>query len=205
MYSFIYLGTCGSPGVDCGKIVVSTEAVLVQRNTNAFRKHNQGKNLPYYLVSEAVQADPALSQLLGECIGKEIGQDQVVSGLCATADSFYSSQGRVLPHFVDHNETVIDDLLKVHPNLKAIEMETSHLLDMADVSQGTIQASACMIVLAQRTTNTFLALSKKEELEKTVGLAVLKTLAQFPLQGTMNDSECVWVTPPALEQQWVKK
>jgi uridine phosphorylase len=41
----------------------------------------------------------------------------VVQGLNATADSFYSSQGRTGPHFADGNVQLIEQLLEQHPNL----------------------------------------------------------------------------------------
>jgi uridine phosphorylase len=51
---------------------------------------------------------------------RQVGADLVVQGLDATADSFYSSQGRLGPHFLDENEALIEDLLARHPNLVSI-------------------------------------------------------------------------------------
>jgi len=48
----------------------------------------------------------------------------------ASADSFYSSQGRQTS-FPDHNEYLIPHLLEVVPNIGSFEMETFHLYHLA--------------------------------------------------------------------------
>lgn len=45
----------------------------------------------------------------------------------ATADSFYSTQGRIDPSFDDRNENLIDDLSSRYPDVVTLEMETFHL------------------------------------------------------------------------------
>jgi uridine phosphorylase len=50
----------------------------------------------------------------------------IVEGLNATADSFYSSQGRVTSNFDDYNETLVDDLASQN-QVTTLEMETFHL------------------------------------------------------------------------------
>lgn len=47
----------------------------------------------------------------------------------------------------------------------SLEMETFHLFDLARCSRGSIQAAACAIGLAQRTSNDFLASSRVRTLQ----------------------------------------
>jgi hypothetical protein len=60
----------------------------------------------------------------------------VHEGLNASADSFFSSQGRPDPHFDDRNTEVIDRLLALHPHASSLEMETFYLLHLANCSRG---------------------------------------------------------------------
>ena len=57
-------------------------------------------------------------------------------GLNASADSFFSSQGRPDPNFDDRNACVLDDLLHRHPTTSSLEMETFHLFHLAQCSYG---------------------------------------------------------------------
>jgi uridine phosphorylase len=100
-----------------------------------------------------VPADPQLVQLLVEACKQHGGADGVVEGLDATADSFYSSQGRTGGHFEDVNEAVIEQLMSQHPQLVSLEMETFHLLDLARCSKGSIKAAAFCIAAAERYSN----------------------------------------------------
>lgn len=108
---------------------------------------------PHYTVSAPVPADPQLVQLLVAACTEHGGADSVVEGLDATADSFYSSQGRTGGHFEDVNEAVIEQLIAAHPQLVSLEMETFHLLDLARCSRGGIKAAAFCIAAAERYSN----------------------------------------------------
>jgi uridine phosphorylase len=58
----------------------------------------------------------------------------------ASADSFYSSQGRITTLFRDENEQLIENIRKLHPESQTFEMETfllNHLAKSANESQGT--------------------------------------------------------------------
>jgi uridine phosphorylase len=92
---------------------------------------------------------------------------EVIEGLNATADSFYSSQARLGDAFEDRNERLIDDLQRQYPEAVSLEMETFHLLDLARCSRGTISASACAIGLAQRKTNAFIEVRRHFYTQKT--------------------------------------
>jgi uridine phosphorylase len=92
-------------------------------------------------------------QLLVAACTEHGGADGVVEGLDATADSFYSSQGRTGGHFEDGNEAVVEQLMAQHPQLVSLEMETFHLLDLARCSRGSIKAAAFCIAAAERYSN----------------------------------------------------
>jgi uridine phosphorylase len=100
-----------------------------------------------------VLADPQLRQLLVQCCVQQFDSEHVVEGLNATADSFYSSQGRLGSHFDDGNEQIIEQLLMEHPELISLEMETFHLLDLARCSRNSIKAAAFCIAAAERYSN----------------------------------------------------
>ena len=70
--------------------------------------------------------------------------DEVLEGVNLTADSFYSSQGRIDPAFDDHNDTLLDDLAAAHPKAVSLEMETFQLFHLAQLCRpaGAIRAAA---------------------------------------------------------------
>ena len=112
-----------------------------------------GDGRPRYVASAPVAADVQLVSLLVEACHETVGPQHTVRGLDATADSFYSSQGRLGSHFDDGNDSVITDLLARYPNLVSLEMETFHLLDLARCSRGSIKAAAFCIAAAERYSN----------------------------------------------------
>jgi len=85
-------------------------------------------------VNQLIPADPALREKLVQSLREAAppGSSIVDSCVNASADSFYSSQGRQTT-FDDHNESLIDHALSTVPNLKTLEMETFHLLHLAHV------------------------------------------------------------------------
>jgi uridine phosphorylase len=68
----------------------------------------------------------------------------VLEGVNFTADSFYSSQGRLDDSFADHNATLLDDLVRAQPQATSLEMETFQLFHLARLCRppGAIRASA---------------------------------------------------------------
>ena len=61
----------------------------------------------------------------------------------ASADSFFSSQGRNDPNFDDRNDDVLDLLLHEQPSVTSLEMENFHLFHLAHCSRGAPQSAAC--------------------------------------------------------------
>lgn len=63
----------------------------------------------------------------------------------ASADSFYSSQGRQTILFTDDNEDLIADMRRLHPTVQTMEMETfllNHLAMSANASQACKSGSS---------------------------------------------------------------
>lgn len=177
--AMIRLGTCGSPAVNvkAGDIIVQTSAVFVRRNPDGFRKDSKEQ---CYTFSKPVSSNQDLSKLLKQKI--EDKKVPVYEGLGATADSFYSSQGRVTGVMIDKNEDMIDgQLLKEYPNTMAIEMETFHLFDLSECSKGRLTSSSACLVLAERKTGKFIDNELKHIREKELGFCGLETISQIKL------------------------
>lgn len=85
-----------------------------------------------YRISKRAFADPGLYQAVCEGLSaSKLAKNQVYTGrVNASADSFYSSQGRQTS-FPDHNEHLIDTLRASIPDLATLEMETFHLYHLA--------------------------------------------------------------------------
>ena len=178
--AIVRFGTCGTPdeNISVGDFGVTTDAIVVQRNPDAFRK-GASKDITPYVYSARIPSCEALGNLIEEEAKKLMPAEKVHRGLTASADSFYSSQGRVDPAFDDRNANVIDEMLEKYPDLKMIEMESATLLDLADVAVEKVYASACAIILAQRKKNDFLSHDEKHRLEVIAGTSCLNALTKF--------------------------
>lgn len=95
--AFLRLGTCGAlqPPARLGSLVVADPgAFLIRRNPDAFGDEGEALGLPPYTFSRPIPSDPVLSLALQLEAARLLGPEGVCSGLNATADSFYCSQGR---------------------------------------------------------------------------------------------------------------
>jgi uridine phosphorylase len=186
----IRYGTCGTPAptIKVGSVVVSDSSILVRRNPD----HWTNESIPPYDISLPVPADPVLTDAL---FSRIVSQTTTYKGCNATADSFYSSQGRTDPGFNDHNAELVDQLVAKYPQLCTLEMETFQLMHLAHCARNkNIRATAAVMVLAQRRSNEFLDNDRKHALEALGGRACLDTLANFVLapEETMSGPECIW-------------
>jgi len=176
----IRLGTCGTPreDINIGTLALASQSVCVTTNYNSYsRDHSEnGRALDHFTVSKPCYADSTLTNLLKNHLASTVVDFPVVIGLDITADSFYSSQGRVDANFDDRNATLIDELITNHPQCVSLQMETFHLLHLARLSFGKIYVAACAIVLAQRRSNAFLDNKSKHNLELLAGKACLNSL-----------------------------
>ncbi|KAF1776309.1 Nucleoside phosphorylase [Phytophthora cactorum] len=197
----IRFGTCGAVRKEIapGSVVVSGNgSVMITRNPDAFFPDATGEE--YYRVSRVMPSSPALSKACWQLvaamndklgalraepiIAASIDRDalSVFDGLNATACSFYSSQGRLDPAFDDRNEQLVENLTKTHQDLYTVEMETFHLLDLAQRSRGSIQATAAVLVVANRISGQVVASDVLKRQESFWGQVILETIAATPLQ-----------------------
>ncbi|KAI9205002.1 nucleoside phosphorylase domain-containing protein [Polychytrium aggregatum] len=185
--AIVRFGSCGGiRGISAGQIAVATKgSVLIQRDVDAFS--GAQADVPYR-ISKPVPADPLLSQLVANSMRKRIGSQNVVECMNATADSFYSSQGRIDPQFTDRNEDLIPHILQKQPDVQTLEMESFTLLHLAHCSRSapsspaTIRASACTMVFMNRMDNSVIPAPRIEVLEREGGLALLEALVAYPLE-----------------------
>eukprot|EP00744_Colponema_vietnamica_P006165 GILI01008968.1.p1 GENE.GILI01008968.1~~GILI01008968.1.p1 ORF type:complete len:290 (+),score=52.61 GILI01008968.1:68-937(+) len=182
----IRFGTCGCvrPDIQPGCVVVAENSLAIQRDYDSFLAVDpsaEDSALSHYRISLPVDSDKELSTLLSSCLQEALGSELIKGGLNATADSFYSSQGRTGVHFDDHNESLLQALSKKHSNLTTLEMETFHLFHLAHCSKGSLKAAAACIVLFNRETGLALSEEILTQTEQNGGRAVLATLARHPL------------------------
>ncbi|TFY69660.1 hypothetical protein EVJ58_g312 [Rhodofomes roseus] len=130
----IRLGSCGGLiDVPVGTIVVPKASIAITRNYD-FEFIDGGSSEPPYRISKPVDADPQLHRTLSDALQRTrpptVSTGVIDNTINASADSFYSSQGRQTS-FPDHNETLIEQMKSNHANLATLEMETFHILHLA--------------------------------------------------------------------------
>eukprot|EP00238_Polyblepharides_amylifera_P002032 CAMPEP_0196585694 /NCGR_PEP_ID=MMETSP1081-20130531/51637_1 /TAXON_ID=36882 /ORGANISM="Pyramimonas amylifera, Strain CCMP720" /LENGTH=251 /DNA_ID=CAMNT_0041907319 /DNA_START=635 /DNA_END=1387 /DNA_ORIENTATION=- len=155
---------------------------------------------PYWISRRVMPSEKLSQQLYSQlqevCLAEGVSTP-VVRGLNASACSFYSSQARMVDHFDDRNEDLMNLIHSEHPEVTSLEMETFHLLDLARCSRGTVEAAACAIGLAQRKSNDFLQASQIRVLERIAGEATLRSLTMHKIEndiegGCSDASKRVW-------------
>ncbi|KAF8067045.1 nucleoside phosphorylase domain-containing protein [Lyophyllum atratum] len=131
----VRLGSCGALiNVPVGSVVVPKASVAVNRNVDFDFLNPAECHEPAYRISKPVPADPTLHlqvQKALEAAKPLASSNAILAGTVnASADSFYSSQGRNTS-FPDHNEELIEILQASTPDLATLEMETFHLYHLA--------------------------------------------------------------------------
>ncbi|KAF8823244.1 purine and uridine phosphorylase [Lentinula edodes] len=136
----IRLGSCGSlthTSAPVGTVVVPKACVGITRNVDfdfGRPEDEQMNEERAYRISKPVSDDPQLHQIVVKSLenARPVGDQTVVAGhlVNASADSFYSSQGR-LTSFPDHNTHLVEELLQQVDDLGTLEMETHHLYHLA--------------------------------------------------------------------------
>jgi len=208
--AMVRVGTCGSPSVnvELGDVVVAANSTFLRRNPDAYhddqvqqalqimkmqqQQHGQleqraslanSNNNPYYTITKPVNADAVLTYNLFKNLRADLNETKVVKfGLDVTADSFYSSQGRILNDFEDHNEDLIRNMVEPM-NALSLQMETFHLFDLARSStvHSRIVAAAGCLVIAQRHTDEFIDDELKHKRELAIGKSALEALIEMQL------------------------
>jgi uridine phosphorylase len=127
-------------------------------------------------------ADDKLSALVESSLRSQLegtfGETIVDSGVNVTAESFYSSQGRIFEMFEDENDTLIDEVCAKFKEAKTMEMETFMLMHLAKCCNDPFYVSAAAIVVANRCNNSTVEADTLEEVERLGGLAVLEAVTK---------------------------
>lgn len=197
----IRLGSCGSlSDAKVGDICVPSSSYIVQRNYDYFAEDNASTaRAAPYIMSKKFDADPEVIATLVKNMSAQLGDNHVWNGVNATADSFYSSQGRQDLNFVDDNQDLFTELVKHEPDTQTLEMETFLLYHLARTStvaplkeesrvtaaatsnKHSIRAGACMMVFAQRKSNDFITKEDVARVEPIAGKAVFDSLVEVSL------------------------
>jgi uridine phosphorylase len=174
----VRFGSCGSiMDVPAGVVCVAKGSCLVTRNYSKWSKSGDQSAQNPYNISPVFPADPELSEKVISSLEKSIGQDSVFSGINASADSFYSSQGRIDPNFDDCNDDIINKIREQYPDCETFEMETGMLFHLASCCKsGRIRAAACAMTFFQRSTSIGIDVAKVPVLEEQAGKAILEAL-----------------------------
>lgn len=175
----IRLGTCGTPAdIAIKTVVVANRSFGIMTDFNAAPE----AKCPY-IFTKLLEPDHELTDLLIKTLKSAANSCYpVVEATDATADFFYSSQGRNDPEFADNNDPLLDEALQKYPDTGSLQMETYHLFYLAERNkvakkEQMIRVASCAIVLAQRKTGAFLTNEEKHQVEKSAGKACLEVLA----------------------------
>jgi len=189
----IRFGSCGClTDLPIGSIVVPQASVAVTRNFDFDFASTPSveASLGAYRISKPCSSDPRLHDVLVRALNDSLpkGSSAKVAGVClnASADSFYSSQGRTTS-FEDHNSFLLEYLLSTVPALTTLEMETFQLLHLAQsynrqrvygMDRGSIFAAAAHMVFASRiTTDNFITPEEVVKTQEWAGRGCLDALA----------------------------
>ncbi|CAB4493161.1 unnamed protein product [Rhizophagus irregularis] len=209
--AIIRFGTCGSIGAArTGSIIVQNAAFAITRNYNYFSDteeiESELSDEKPYNFTKIFHADPQLYKKIELELINSFGEDNVFTGLNATCDSFYSSQGRKDGNFRDYNSNLISTISDVYPEAISLEMEAFMLFHLAKSStslplkdsnntilKNSIKAASAAMVVADRVTNDFISPVKVHDIQKVAGKAVLNALVDFELIYVHpDDDDCVW-------------
>lgn len=189
----VRFGTCGclQESVPVGSISVASGSILVQRNYDYFfRRQTVGKDdleaegeRPYR-ISDLCRPDRELTEAIASQLRKDIGEEAVAEGVNVTADSFYGAQSRADLNFLDDNESLVSEVLRMHPHAVSMEMETFQLFHMAMSCQplGSFRTAAAVVNVANRSTGQVVDHDKLQSAEREGGLALLRALAALPME-----------------------
>lgn len=187
--AMVRFGTCGgvSAEANAGKIVVASHGSgYIHRNVDYFAysysdEISRSTLLEPYITSQISPADERLSQLVSSELKKSLNDEDIIEGCNVTADSFYSSQGRIDDNFNDHNHSIIDVIKEKYPLASSMEMETFILLHLAKCSKIQIKASAAAIVVANRISGNVIDGNLLDLLEEKGGKAILIAITSVEL------------------------
>lgn len=180
----IRFGTCGTPqeSIDIGDICIANEGYMVLRNPDSFNPRvPEDKRPEPYTITGSFPTDSELTELLKAKVLEHLPAEKVHVGSNASADSFYGAQGRITEDFKDCNEKIVEKMLEKHPDTCIIEMESAHMMHLAECATVPIHTAACAVVLAQRKKDQFLDQETKHQREVVVGISALDAITEFKM------------------------
>jgi uridine phosphorylase len=152
----VRLGSCGSlqPEYGIGTVVVPKASFGISRNYDYFHHDTTADErrsgaLEPYLITKPLDADQEVHDALLAALEADkpknsaelFGGEEVKAAgdtVNASADSFYGSQGRIDPAFVDANANLIDVIRDRRPGVATLEMETFLLNHLAAAANDAI-------------------------------------------------------------------
>ncbi|CAG8448557.1 6448_t:CDS:2 [Funneliformis mosseae] len=215
--AIIRFGSCGTIGAPkVGNMIIPSGAFAITRNYNYFSNgedETSSNGEKPYNFTKAFYADPMLCKQIEKQLLNSFDEKEIFTGLNATCDSFYSSQGRQDENFRDCNSDIFKTITATYPNTVSLEMESFMLYHLASSSTSaplkhsnrvsdkgnSIKAAATMMVFVDRFKNEIISPEKVQEVEVIAGKAVLDALVETELSEVHPESEeCVWNTNTSL-------
>ena len=200
----VRVGTCGTPceDIEPGTFVQCFPGSYhCSRNIDAWGTPGQAP----YCISKMIPSDEALSKAIYDaCMNAPTltQRCQIVQGKNCSADSFYSSQGRLDINFRDRNADLLQWINAQHENgVKSVEMETFHLLDLSRCasSQVPIYSTAISLVLANRSTDKYLPMEDYHMNMSIIGNIIIDAMASFPMPQSQRqptpEQLSLWLVP----------
>lgn len=214
----VRLGSCGSISdrANVGSVVVPYKSIGVLRNYDHFTLSDKASTSSRpYTITQPLPCDKTLHDQLYSALqatkptvdpklfdndpNAPVALNNIKN---ASADSFYSSQGRQSDLFDDQNEDLIKELQSQQHDLQTFEMETfllNHLAISANASksvrsgqQGTMRMGAVQMVFANRSSQAFITPQQVEILELWCGKAVCQALVSIQIEDDKLHGEGVW-------------
>lgn len=188
--AIVRFGTCGGlthESVAGAIVVASSGSGYITRNPDAFSNLYDGgaadPNVKPYNLHKVCPADTDLSNLVfSELVANDkLEEKYIIRGTNVTAESFYSSQGRIDPGFDDRNQDIFHLVSQHYPTATTFEMETFMLLHLAKCSKVPIKASAAAIVVANRPTGDVITGDSLILHEAEGGRAILEAIVKISL------------------------
>lgn len=190
VYFLSRFGTCGglTHEAAAGAIVIAASGSgYITRNPDAFANLYDGSavdtNVKPYNMHKVCPADADLSNLVfSELVANDkLEEKYIIRGTNVTAESFYSSQGRIDPGYDDRNHDIFQLVNEHYPTATTFEMETFMLLHLAKCSKVPIKASAAAIVVANRPTGDVITGDSLILHEAEGGRAILEAIVKIAL------------------------
>lgn len=174
----IRLGTCGTPSASfgLGSVIAAKQSFAITTNFDAY---HQNIALNKFVFSSPIAADPLMHEALLKNLRERVPKNYTVAeAFDATADSFYSSQGRLDHSFKDDNHELLFEIMTRYPMTGSLQMETFQIYHLARIGKD-IRAAAAAIVVADRHRDSFLSKEELIILEMHAGEACLNALIEF--------------------------